>query len=72
VVEENKRKRLQKNNGKMEELKGGDLEAKGGFLRMEALARFERKFGAWNGIGEENSGPITSPKPHHQGDEGPQ
>jgi hypothetical protein len=33
------------------------------FLETEALAQFERKFGTGDGVGEEDSGPITGPKP---------
>jgi hypothetical protein len=32
------------------------------FLKTEALAQFERKFGTGDGVGEEDSGPITGPK----------
>jgi hypothetical protein len=38
------------------------------FLKTEALAQFERKFGTGNGVGEEDSGPITGPKPRRQGE----
>jgi hypothetical protein len=37
------------------------------FLKTEALAQFEHKFGTGDGVGEEDSGPITGPKPRHQG-----
>jgi hypothetical protein len=37
------------------------------FLEIEALAQFERKFGTGDGVGEEDSGPITGPKPRRQG-----
>jgi hypothetical protein len=37
------------------------------FLETEALAQFERKFGTGDGVGEEDSGPITGPKPRRQG-----
>jgi hypothetical protein len=37
------------------------------FLKTEALAQFERKFGTGDGVGEEDSGPITGPKPRRQG-----
>jgi hypothetical protein len=37
------------------------------FLEREALAQFERKFGTGDGVGEEDSGPITGPKPRRQG-----
>jgi hypothetical protein len=37
------------------------------FLETEALAQFERKFGTKDGVGEEDSGPITGPKPRRQG-----
>jgi hypothetical protein len=37
------------------------------FLETEALAQFERKFGTRDGVGEEDSGPITGPKPRRQG-----
>jgi hypothetical protein len=37
------------------------------FLKTEALAQFERKFGTEDGVGEEDSGPITGPKPRRQG-----
>jgi hypothetical protein len=37
------------------------------FLEIETLAQFERKFGTGDGIGEEDSGPITGPKPRRQG-----
>jgi hypothetical protein len=37
------------------------------FLETEALAQFERKFGTGDGIGEEDSGPITGPKSRRQG-----
>jgi hypothetical protein len=36
------------------------------FLKTEALAQFERKFGTGNGVGEEDSGLITGPKPRRQ------
>jgi hypothetical protein len=36
-------------------------------LETEALAQFERKFGTGNRVGEEDSGPITGPKPRRQG-----
>jgi hypothetical protein len=36
------------------------------FLKTEALAQFERKFGTRNGVGEKDSGPITGPKPRRQ------
>jgi hypothetical protein len=37
------------------------------FLKTEALAQFERKFGTGDGVGEEDSGPITGPKSRRQG-----
>jgi hypothetical protein len=37
------------------------------FLETKALAQFERKFGTGDGVGEEDSGPITGPKPRRQG-----
>jgi hypothetical protein len=37
------------------------------FLETEALAQFERKFGTGNGVGEEDSGPTTGPRPRRQG-----
>jgi hypothetical protein len=37
------------------------------FLKTEALAQFERKFGTGDGVGEEDSGPITGPKLRRQG-----
>jgi hypothetical protein len=36
------------------------------FLKTEALAQFERKFGTGDEVGEEDSGPITGPKPRRQ------
>jgi hypothetical protein len=33
------------------------------FLKIETLARFERKFGTRNKVSEKDSGPITGPKP---------
>jgi hypothetical protein len=37
------------------------------FLETKALAQFERKFDTGNGVGEEDSRPIISPKPRRQG-----
>jgi hypothetical protein len=37
-------------------------ESREGFLKTEALAWFEHKFGIRNGVGEEDSGPIIGPK----------
>jgi hypothetical protein len=38
------------------------------FLKTKALAQFERKFGTGDRVGENNSGPITGPKPRRQGE----
>jgi hypothetical protein len=37
------------------------------FLEIEALAQFERKFDTGDGVGEEDFGLITGPKPRRQG-----
>jgi hypothetical protein len=38
-------------------------ELKEKFLKTEALAQFERKFDTGDKVSEEDSGPITGPKP---------
>jgi hypothetical protein len=48
---------------KWKEYKKETWELREEFLKTEALAQFERKFGTGDGVGEEDSGPITGPKP---------
>jgi hypothetical protein len=52
---------------KWKEYKKKTWEPREKFLETEALAQFERKFGTGDGVGEEDSGPITGPKPRRQG-----
>jgi hypothetical protein len=54
---------------KWKEYKEETWEPKEKFLETEALAQFERKFGTGDGVGEEDSGPITGPKSRRQGEE---
>jgi hypothetical protein len=75
IVEKIKRARLKKvGKGnrreilvKWKEYKKEIWEPRKEFLKTEALAQFERKFGTGDGVGEEDSGPITGPKPRRQG-----
>jgi hypothetical protein len=74
IIEEIKRARLKKvGKGsrrkilvKWKEYKEEIWEPREEFLETEALAQFERKFGTGDGVGEEDSGPITGPKPRRQ------
>jgi hypothetical protein len=52
---------------KWKEYKEEIWESREKFLKTEALAQFERKFGTGNGVGEKDSGPITGPKPRREG-----
>jgi hypothetical protein len=71
TVEEIKRARLKKvgkgNRRKVlvkwKKYKEETWEPRKKFLKIEALAQFERKFGTGDGVGEEDFGPITGPKP---------
>jgi hypothetical protein len=58
----NRRKILIKWKGYKEEI----WEPREKFLKTEALAQFERKFGTGNKVGEKDSGPIIGPKPRRQ------
>jgi hypothetical protein len=52
---------------KWKEYKEETWELREKFLETKALDQFERKFDTGDGIGEEDSGPITGPKPRRQG-----
>jgi hypothetical protein len=74
IVEKIKRARLKKMGKrnrrkilvKWKRYKKETWEPREEFLKTEALAQFECKFGTGNGVGEEDSGLITGPKPRRQ------
>jgi hypothetical protein len=51
---------------KWKEYKEETWELREEFLKTEALAQFERKFGTGDKVGEKDSGPIIGPKPRRQ------
>jgi hypothetical protein len=64
TIEEIKKARLEKvGKGSRRKILVKWKKYKKEFLKTEALAQFERKFGTGDGVSEKDSGPITGPKP---------